>query len=204
MGFADYFSRFPISPAPQPLESDKNYVVNLINTFKYTLKNALRISINQNAQTIKHAKHDVRKISKQSKQSRHAFCQNCCSNQSHSCNHYNSSLLNISLHSSKTIPHSNSCNSHFHQTSTSNHPTNSNVFVCTRNKPYSSTFDKQFHKRPRVKKMNPLQENTTVSNRPQQLDPPRSVTIATQPDIDNNLRKGITPLDPTRVKKPLR
>ena len=34
MGFADYFSRYPISPAPQPLESDKNYVVNLINTFK--------------------------------------------------------------------------------------------------------------------------------------------------------------------------
>ena len=73
MGFADYFSRYPISPAPQPLESDKNYVVNLINTFKYTLKNALRISTNQNAQTIKHRKHDVIKTSKQSKQSRHAL-----------------------------------------------------------------------------------------------------------------------------------
>ena len=63
MGFADYFSRYPISPAPQPLESDKNYVVNLINTFKYTLKNAQRISTNQNAQTIKHRKHDVIKTS---------------------------------------------------------------------------------------------------------------------------------------------
>ena len=202
MGFADYFSRYPISPAPQPLESDKNYVVKLINTFKNTLKNAQRISTNQNAQTIKHKKHDIRKTSKQSKQSRHAFCQICGSNQLHSCNHSNSSLLNISLHSSKTIPHSNSYNSHFHQSSTSNHPTNSNVIVCTRNKPYSNTFDKPIHKRPRVKKMNPIQENTTVSNQPQHLDPPRSVTTATQIDIDNNLGKGITPLDPTRVKNP--
>ena len=26
MGFADYFSRYPVSPAPQTSESDKNYV----------------------------------------------------------------------------------------------------------------------------------------------------------------------------------
>ena len=29
MGFVDYFSRYPISPAPQPCESDKNYVHNI-------------------------------------------------------------------------------------------------------------------------------------------------------------------------------
>ena len=50
--------------------------------------------------------------------------------------------------------------------------------------------------------MNPLLENTTVSNQPQQLDRPRSVTTATQTDIGNNLGKGTTPLDPTRVKNP--
>ena len=50
--------------------------------------------------------------------------------------------------------------------------------------------------------MNPLQENTTANNQPQQLNPPRSVTIATQTDTDNNLGKGLTPLDPTRAKNP--
>ena len=202
MRFADYFSRYPISPAPQPLESDKNYVVNLINTFKYTLKNAQRNSTNQNAQTIKHRNHDVIKTSKQSKQNIHAFCQKCRSNQSHSCNHFKSSLHNNSLNSSKTIPYSNYFNSHFHQNSIPNHNTNSNVFVSTRNKPYSNTFNKPIYKRPQIKKMNPLQENTTANNQPQQLNPPRSVTIATQTDTDNNLGKRLTPLDPTRAKKP--
>ena len=49
MGFPDYFSRYPISPAPQPLKSDNNYVVNLISTLKHILKNAQRYSSNQNA-----------------------------------------------------------------------------------------------------------------------------------------------------------
>ena len=62
MGFADYFSRYRISPAPQPLESDNNYVVNLINTFKNVLKNAQNISTNQNAPKLYHAKDDVTKV----------------------------------------------------------------------------------------------------------------------------------------------
>ena len=67
MGFADYFSRYPISPAPQPLESDKNYVVNLINTFKHILNNAQRISSNQNAPKLHHADHDATNARNQNK-----------------------------------------------------------------------------------------------------------------------------------------
>ena len=204
MGFADYFSRYPISPAPQPLESDKNYVVNLINTFKHTLKNAQRISTNQNAPITKHTKYDVTNTSEQNKQNRHAFCQIRCSHQSHSCNLSNSSLHKVSLPSSKLISHSNSCPTNSHSIPHSNYiSTNSKVLVCTRNNPYSNTSDNPIHKRPRAKKMSPLQENNIVSNQPQQLDPPKSITTSTQTDNQCNLGKRLTPLDPSRVKNPL-
>ena len=49
MGFADYFSRYPVLPALKPRESDKNYVVNLIDSFKHILNNAQRISTDKNA-----------------------------------------------------------------------------------------------------------------------------------------------------------
>ena len=96
LGLADYFSRYPIYPAPQPLESDKNYVVNLINTFKHILKNAQRISSNQNAPKLHHAYHDATKARKQNKQSKHASCHSRYLKQSLSCNHSNSSLHNLS------------------------------------------------------------------------------------------------------------
>ena len=38
MGFANYFSRYPISLAPKTRKSDKNYVVNLIDSFKHLQK----------------------------------------------------------------------------------------------------------------------------------------------------------------------
>ena len=50
--------------------------------------------------------------------------------------------------------------------------------------------------------MNPLQENNIISNQPQQLDPPKSITTSTQTDNQCNLGKGLTPLDPSRVKNP--
>ena len=74
MGFAGYFSRYPISLAPQPLESDKNYVVNLINTFEHIQKYAQRISSNHNAPKLQNAYHDAMKARKQNKQSKHSFC----------------------------------------------------------------------------------------------------------------------------------
>ena len=184
MGFADYFSRYPICLAPQPLESDKNYVLNLINTFKPILNNAQRISANQNAPNTKHAYNDVINTSKLNK---HGFCQFRCPNQSHSCNYSNSSLHNFSLQISKSTSSSNSLS------------TKSKVLVCTRKNPNSNTFDKLIHKRPRTRKMinTPLQENTTVSNQPPQLNLPKSITTAIQTDHRCNIGKGLTPLIPT-------
>ena len=186
MGIADYFSRYPISPAPQPLESDNNYVVNLRNTFKHILKKAKRISSNQNAKNLQHARYDVIKAREQNIQSKHAFCHSRCLKQSHSCNHPNSSLNNLSLYQS---------NSRF---------LNTQVPVCTRNNPNSITFKKTIHKRPRAKKMNniPLQESPNVSIHPNQTIYPKSITIATQIEKLTNKGKGTTPLDPNWVENP--
>ena len=101
MGFADYFSRYPIFPAPQPLESDKNYVINLLNTFKHILKNAQRISSNQNAPKLHHAYPDATKARKGNKQSKHASCHSRYLKQSISCSQSNSSLYNLSLYNPK-------------------------------------------------------------------------------------------------------
>ena len=66
MGFADYFSMYPISPAPQYRKSDKNYVANLIDSFKHLLKNAHRISTKRKAEK-RRANNDVIKQRKQIK-----------------------------------------------------------------------------------------------------------------------------------------
>ena len=129
MGFADYFSGNSISPVPQPLESDNNYVVNLINTFKHILKNSQRISSNQNAPKLHDANYDATKARKQNKQSKRAFCHSRCLKQSHSCNQSNFSLRNLSLYN----PNSRSLKTH--------------VLVCTRNNPNLNTFDIPIYKR---------------------------------------------------------
>ena len=46
----------------------------------------------------------------------------------------------------------------------------------------------------------PIQENTTVSNQPPQLNLPKPITTATQTDHQCKIGKGLTPLDPNRVK----
>ena len=49
MGSAYWFSRCPKYPAPPPTESDTDYVINLINTFKHILQRAERVSANTKA-----------------------------------------------------------------------------------------------------------------------------------------------------------
>ena len=183
MGFEGYFSRYPIFPAPQPLESDQNYVVNLINTFKHILKNVQRISSNQNAPKLHYAYHDAIKARKQNKQSKHVFCHSRYLKQSHSCNQSNSSLHNLSLYNQI----SRSLKTH--------------VLVCTWNKPTLNIFDFPIHKRHQAKKMNntPLQKIPNVSNQPHQSTYPKYITIATQTDTPTNLGRGNIPIDPNRV-----
>ena len=48
----------------------------------------------------------------------------------------------------------------------------------------------------------PLQENSNVSNHPNQTNNPKSITIATQTDSPTNIGKGTAPLHPNRVGNP--
>ena len=47
MGFADYFSRHPTSSALPVSNDDKNFVINLIDSFKFILKRADKNSSNR-------------------------------------------------------------------------------------------------------------------------------------------------------------
>ena len=72
MGFADYVSRYPISPAPPISDNNNNFVINTINAFTHTLENAHRILTNQNARKTS-KQHYVTKERKQDSKSKHAF-----------------------------------------------------------------------------------------------------------------------------------
>ena len=52
MGFADYFSRHPTSAALPVSNDDKNFVINLIDSFKFMLKRADKNSSNRIAAII--------------------------------------------------------------------------------------------------------------------------------------------------------
>ena len=51
MGFADYFSRHPTSKAKQTSKDGENFVINLIDSFKFLLKIADKISSKRNAES---------------------------------------------------------------------------------------------------------------------------------------------------------
>ena len=72
MGFADYFSKFPISAAIPMSKEDENFVINLIGSFKFMPKRADKISSNRIATNIR-AQNDVIKTSEQKQTKQHAF-----------------------------------------------------------------------------------------------------------------------------------
>ena len=51
MGVADYFSRHPTSKAIPTSKDDETFVINLIDSFKFLLKKADKISSNRNAES---------------------------------------------------------------------------------------------------------------------------------------------------------
>ena len=52
MGFADYFSGHPTSAAKPISKEDENFFINIIDSFKFMLKKADKISFNRNAENI--------------------------------------------------------------------------------------------------------------------------------------------------------
>ena len=71
MGFADYFSRHPTSAAI-PISKDENFVINLIDSFKFMLKRADKISSNRIAANIP-AQNDVIQTRERKQTKQNAF-----------------------------------------------------------------------------------------------------------------------------------
>ena len=85
MGFADYFSRHPISAAITISKDDENFVINLIDYFKFMLKRAERISSNRITANTP-AQYDIIKTSERKRKKQNAFSQFRCTKQSRSIN----------------------------------------------------------------------------------------------------------------------
>ena len=74
MGFGDYFSRHPTSAAIPISKDDENFVINLIDSFKFMLKRADKFPSNWIAANIP-AHDDVIKISERKRAKQNAFSQ---------------------------------------------------------------------------------------------------------------------------------
>ena len=81
MGFADYFSKHPTSTALPVSKDDKNFVINLIDSFKFMLKRADKNSSNRIAANIP-AQNDAIQTSEQKQTKQTAFSQFCSTKQS--------------------------------------------------------------------------------------------------------------------------
>ena len=95
MGFADYLSRHPKQQPPPPSADDTQYIVNLINDFKFILT---QNSINQNSAT----------RTNPDKYQTHYLTTN---NSKHAYNYHNAFCLNSSNDQPYSLSCSNSSNS---------------------------------------------------------------------------------------------
>ena len=183
MGFADYFSRHPTSAAIPISKEDKDFVINLIDSFKFMLKRADKISSNRTA-LIKQADNDVIIASEQKRAKQSAFSQIHSKEQSH----YIDSKF---VHSNSTIYNT--------------------VNVCTRNKPSINTYEQKITKRfrrpnkgnmetPKLSEENPHPTNNTQHQ--ENITNKKAITIGTQTDYISNQGQGLKPLDPNIVENP--
>ena len=83
MGFANYFSRKFTSAAITISKEDKNFVMNLIDSFKFMLKKADRTSSNMNTSNIPEQKDDIQ-TSERKQMKQHAFSHSLNTKRSHS------------------------------------------------------------------------------------------------------------------------
>ena len=189
MGFADYLRRHPTNNPPPPSSDDTQYIVNLINDFKFILT---QNSMNYNSANCTD-KYQTRQAtttnSKHAREYNNAFC----------LNRFNYQQLISPLPNSNNSITLNTFNStqKFHSNLAKNpqglthkihsiyllHPKNSlklpqgyqTINVTTRNKPQVNTFDQTIINRKRAPNKTKMNSN--------------KVTIATQTDNENN--KGL-------------
>ena len=205
MGFADYLSRHPKNNPPPPSSDDTQYIVNLINDFKFVLT---QNSMNYNSAncTDKYQTRQATRInSKHAREYNNAFCLNRSNYQqliSPLPNSNNSNTFNT-LNSTQKF-HSNLAKNpqgltHKIPPIHLSHPKNSveipqgyqTVNVTTRNKPQVNTFDQTIIKRKRAPNKTKMNSN--------------KVTIATQTDNENNkgLGRSVIIPDPQNPIYPL-
>ena len=175
MGFADYFSRYPISAAPPISKSDKIFVINTIHAFTYTLKNAHRISINQNA--INSSKHnEVKNERKHNSKSKHAFSLNCYQSRP----------------------------PRFASTLLSNSKTKDNVHTRNRQtkNTFDKQIIKSFRSKNKMNTVLHQSNPNLLSNDSETQANKNSITIGTQINNLSNIGNGTGPLDPNRADNP--
>ena len=85
MGFAHYFSRHPTSAAIPISKEDENFVINLIDSFKFMLKKADKISSNRITASTP-VQNDVIQTSERKQTEQHAFSHSGNTKQSDSIN----------------------------------------------------------------------------------------------------------------------
>ena len=100
MGFADYFSRHPTSAAIPISKEDENFVINLIDSFKFMLKKADKISSNRNAENIPE-QNDVIQTSERKEIKQNAFSRSLNAKQPHP---QKSNIVNVCI---RNKPHKN-------------------------------------------------------------------------------------------------
>ena len=189
MGFADYLSRHPKNNPPPPSSDDTQYIVNLINDFKFILKQNSMNYNSANCTDKYQTRQATRTNSKHASEYNNAFCLNRSNYQqliSPLPNSNNSNTLNTFNSTQKF--HSNLAKNpqgltHKIHSIYLLHPKNSlklpqgyqTINVTTRNKPQVNTFDQTIIKRKRAPNKTKMNSN--------------KVTIATQTDNENN--KGL-------------
>ena len=173
MGFTDYLSRHPYSPASKTSKDDEIFVVNRINEFNFTLNDKFRrhvLSANNIATQKPFQPDDVINQAQNSRTKQSAFCLNSNSGQlplTHSISNSNCP--------SETIPtlsqlHSPKINSSSSYTITKNIQTNKrNINTITRKNPNRNTSDITIQRRHRAPNKNKM-DTTDMNSKSTQID----------------------------------
>ena len=204
MGFADYLSRHPKNNPIPPSADDTQFIVNLINDFKFIhTQNSINYTSATRTNSDKYQTNQVHAYNNtHANNYEDAFCLNLSNFQPLSLHHSNSQNSNqfiqnkISLNSNlNTKPQGlsskvTSINSLIPKTSKQIPQGYQTIHVTTRNRPKLNTFDQKITKRQRAP--NKMNNNKT--------------TIGTQTDENTNkqkIRKGGHKTRPPKSKLPL-
>ena len=177
MGFADYLSRHPTSKAIPTSKDDENFVIKLMNSFKFLLKKADKISSNRILESSLE-QNDVIHAQEQKQSKQYVFSHLLHTNQ---------------LQSSILI----SQNSKIVNVCTRNRPNRNTI---------EQTIIKRFHGSNKNNRssnnISCKSPDITQRNKNNPGTPTVSISIGTQTEYSSNVGQGLKPLNPLKVKNP--